>query len=800
MLPLNSLRQIHDFFTDKSEYRDELGQAILYFFKLDKIDDIADLELTQIQEGIFNEWLLYDFKLSNGNNLIMEYREINERQIEPSLLRIYDNIIDTQHFGLFEVVSVFLDEGLTMRDLKSGKTYEIKEKSATHDLQVGNLFFNRIAMINDHWELIGADNVVIPAKQLTENFREIFLNDPRKISTMDAYAFANSNQGERDLKTKEIDPKLARFRLTELLAENGLDKLVSVEQIINWCYKATEPSAGTEITSLIFGLGTDKINRASVNKLIRTINDVYNSSPQKNLGDKSPQEKTLENPAQAPELILDINALGGEKCWDLHKKVQQQMRNGKYVAALSTWQEVFGSLKKEFAVTPEIYRLFANKAVCHFACGEDNEGKKMLDLALTLNPNYDFAQMQLKNIGTENWNNEMLRGRLRAMQERMTDPEYSLIKWNPDNLEKYTTEELFKMFSNFGISLNESSFYALTDRYSSVDELADEEFYPNYKGLEEDEDFVWAATSVLWKRLSPNSLYFEKLRDEIEKLDELVFERDDSDEDISQQIAVLKEYTKKEAENTINTWKNKFSYEYNIDINTLVTAAVELLFSPLKPNILALVDAFYKSTEDKNFLIPLLCEKAIAGENYSPLLEEITAHTPDNADVFINISQAFKRCEKVAQAEQCLLRAMTVAEKSATREKFHDSNSLEKLSTVLEHLEDLYNEQGRNNERKEIVKKRNDIESKLEECNKIESENSTEELENIIKNNIENRLKEDNAVKYFDYISRFGINFATEQPTTSTITYSGKRIGRNDACPCGSGKKYKKCHGKGNNG
>ncbi|MBZ0268570.1 SEC-C domain-containing protein, partial [bacterium] len=25
---------------------------------------------------------------------------------------------------------------------------------------------------------------------------------------------------------------------------------------------------------------------------------------------------------------------------------------------------------------------------------------------------------------------------------------------------------------------------------------------------------------------------------------------------------------------------------------------------------------------------------------------------------------------------------------------------------------------------------------------------------------------------------------------------SGKTVGRNDPCPCGSGKKYKKCHGR----
>jgi preprotein translocase subunit SecA len=28
------------------------------------------------------------------------------------------------------------------------------------------------------------------------------------------------------------------------------------------------------------------------------------------------------------------------------------------------------------------------------------------------------------------------------------------------------------------------------------------------------------------------------------------------------------------------------------------------------------------------------------------------------------------------------------------------------------------------------------------------------------------------------------------------VMTDGRKIGRNEACPCGSGKKYKKCHGK----
>jgi SEC-C motif-containing protein len=32
-----------------------------------------------------------------------------------------------------------------------------------------------------------------------------------------------------------------------------------------------------------------------------------------------------------------------------------------------------------------------------------------------------------------------------------------------------------------------------------------------------------------------------------------------------------------------------------------------------------------------------------------------------------------------------------------------------------------------------------------------------------------------------------------EVTVSSTITRKGERVGRNDACPCGSGKKYKQC-------
>lgn len=35
-----------------------------------------------------------------------------------------------------------------------------------------------------------------------------------------------------------------------------------------------------------------------------------------------------------------------------------------------------------------------------------------------------------------------------------------------------------------------------------------------------------------------------------------------------------------------------------------------------------------------------------------------------------------------------------------------------------------------------------------------------------------------------------------EKPSMDDNPWAGQKIGRNDPCPCGSGLKYKKCHGK----
>jgi len=51
------------------------------------------------------------------------------------------------------------------------------------------------------------------------------------------------------------------------------------------------------------------------------------------------------------------------------------------------------------------------------------------------------------------------------------------------------------------------------------------------------------------------------------------------------------------------------------------------------------------------------------------------------------------------------------------------------------------------------------------------------------------------SVRY-EHPSATGGDAEAESADTQTMTRQGPKVGRNAPCPCGSGKKYKQCHGK----
>jgi uncharacterized protein YecA (UPF0149 family) len=76
----------------------------------------------------------------------------------------------------------------------------------------------------------------------------------------------------------------------------------------------------------------------------------------------------------------------------------------------------------------------------------------------------------------------------------------------------------------------------------------------------------------------------------------------------------------------------------------------------------------------------------------------------------------------------------------------------------------------------------------------IESSDETADLE-LFYQNAEAIYRRLGATKRADYCAKKGRGLAsTTKPEQMPITACIK-VGRNDSCPCGSGKKYKKCCG-----
>lgn len=765
------------------------------FFESECPDDLDGLELDEMQEGIFNEWLLFEAKLKNGRSLLEEYCLTDPEQAGEDRLKIYRDLIKTNHLGLFEALLVHRDEGLRLRDLQSGQIYDVKEKSGTHHVDTGNVFYGRVAKIGSQWELVGANGFCFPVKRMTANFRAMIAKDKHQISVKEVFRLAGSAGSERGQQREKIDPNQARLRLAELLAQHGLDEFVTVKTIEQWCHRLPGLEGSSEIFSLIFGLGRDRLTPASLNDLMEAVRDVYNTSSQKALGGKSPQEKSLEDPDRKPELVMDTNDLGGGKWWKSVKEAHGLMQKQKYVKAVGVWQEVFGSMQKEHAIMPDIYRFYANKAVCHFACGEEAEGRKMLELALRLNPNYDFAQSQIKRLQAGKLNSNILYGRLQAAQERMQDLENPLNKWNPDNLgSRFSTPDLLQQFADFGISLDEASFRALVSKYVSSDELAEKELRPKYKGPRRDEDFVWAATSVLWERLAPDCHRLEQLEEEISRLEKLVFgARDKTKRQLPRQIAILKKYVQGSPAALIRKWKKNFEYPANAEL--ISDAVIEMFSGPDWNEALKMAELFRRRTADPTFLLPALYQVIADRRDFHGILKDVIAKMPGDSAPYLTAARAFKRLRQLEQQEAFLRQAVTVAERGLHPGRGR-SEKLQNLSFTLEHLEDFYHDQGRRQEVAAVKKKRERIVRELENLEVKRFSRANKNMSQLVIREAEEQLKDDSAVKYFDYISSLGINFATKKLTVSSVEVFGQKLGRNDPCPCGSGKKYKKCHGQ----
>jgi len=111
--------------------------------------------------GHFNEWFLYDFHLSDGETPLEYFYDKNPLSLPLEELAVYKDIQENI-YDIWEVKEVRENEGLSLMSVRSGKRYEIQEKTATRELKKDDVFACRVIKIGDHYELAGGSSFMLP--------------------------------------------------------------------------------------------------------------------------------------------------------------------------------------------------------------------------------------------------------------------------------------------------------------------------------------------------------------------------------------------------------------------------------------------------------------------------------------------------------------------------------------------------------------------------------------------------------------------------------------------------------------
>lgn len=157
MLPKGSIGKIFDYYFNNPEYEGEIMRAFREFFELPNLQRGGSLDLHPTSEGLFNEWFLYDFLLSNKKTPFENFVEENPLGFSPSKMKLYKDILKSNEYGMYEAIIVNVGTGLTVHNIQTREQFFVNEKSLTRYVVAGDCFFARAAYFDYHYEFIGAD-------------------------------------------------------------------------------------------------------------------------------------------------------------------------------------------------------------------------------------------------------------------------------------------------------------------------------------------------------------------------------------------------------------------------------------------------------------------------------------------------------------------------------------------------------------------------------------------------------------------------------------------------------------------
>ena len=182
--------EILNYYFVTEAFRPETERALKEFFDLKNISSLSDMKITDAKSGHFNEWFLYDFKLRNGKSPLEHFCETNPNNWDKENIKAVKDLLINE-YGPYEVLEIEPEKGLKIKNLQSNNIYEVEEHKATFQLKRGFLFFGRVGRVDNHWELIGSDSLMMPIS-FTARAKKLLFGNSEKMTPKTAIAILES--------------------------------------------------------------------------------------------------------------------------------------------------------------------------------------------------------------------------------------------------------------------------------------------------------------------------------------------------------------------------------------------------------------------------------------------------------------------------------------------------------------------------------------------------------------------------------------------------------------------------------
>lgn len=392
-----TISRIINYYERSPEYDHDIERAATDFFGRPP-NKLSAKELTEETEHLFFDWFIFDYTLPSGRTPLMEYEFKNPDQLSELELRETLELGDS-HYGLFEVTAVRKGLGMDLRDPFTGSPIAVVERLGTYGMEKGDLICARICKLGGRYEFVGGLLNKLPVR-LSDSVRQAWREQKSFITTpKDVWKMWCAPRPKNKKLTPNYRPEFvgdlneARENLSKALARNKLDIMVTAETVEEWIAKRTPKGKELAPLTMLAGLLPEQPKQPDVELLLKAYHALYSVAPHNALGEISPREKARrsKHPFGSKGLTLHETKIPPEGGFGKIEEAHEAMQAADPAKAAALFNQAFALYQKTNTTFREVYRFYANAATAYFAGGDVRGGLTLLNIALKLNPNYDFA-------------------------------------------------------------------------------------------------------------------------------------------------------------------------------------------------------------------------------------------------------------------------------------------------------------------------------------------------------------------------------------------------------------------------